>query len=122
MGLFDTLSHAQLSALREKASPDEQQRLAPYEHRAFAREWTQENPLVAAPSLAVATPAYYIAKQPGIIQVMQAMGLVGPDATPPSLEQVRQGYLGILEGLTNKLRTTETNTGSSSTGLFGPLR
>lgn len=66
-----------------------QELLAPQEHRAFAREWTQENPLVAVPSLVVATPLYAAAK---------ALGLVSA-RTKPSVNQVVQGYTGILDGL-----------------------
>lgn len=79
---------AELRALREQPGAN-QEMLAPQEHRAFAREWVQENPLVAVPSLAVATPAYAIAKQLGLMS----------GRTKPSLYQVGQGYAGILDGL-----------------------
>jgi len=59
------------------------------EHRAFAREWTQENPLLAVPSLTFAIPGYAIAKK---------LGLIGA-RTQPSLEQVGQSYMGIWDGL-----------------------
>lgn len=78
----------ELRALRDQPGAD-QNKLAAMEHRAFAREWTQENPLVAVPSLAVATPLYAGAK---------ALGLMS-GRSKPSLYQVGQGYAGILDGL-----------------------
>lgn len=116
------LSHAELYNMRDKADQAMQPLLAPYEHRAFAREWTQESPLVAAPSLAAAAPLYYVGKQKPLIGLMQRFGWVGPEATPASLEQLVQSYKGIAEGLTNRLRTGGTDTSSSATGLFGSLR
>jgi hypothetical protein len=79
---------AELRSARDTPGAN-QEVLAPQEHRAFAREWTQENPLVAVPSLAVATPLYAAAK---------ALGLVGA-RTKPTLNQVGQGYMGIYDGL-----------------------
>jgi hypothetical protein len=87
-GLLGNLSHAELMALREKSPPERQGMLAPYEHRAFAREATAENPLMAL-SLATAIPAYQLAK------LLRLHG----SRTGPSLEQMRQGYVGIGEGL-----------------------
>lgn len=66
-----------------------QERLAPQEHRAFAREWVQENPFVAVPSLTAAIPLYAAAK---------ALGLQGA-RTKPSFAQIGQGYMGIWDGL-----------------------
>jgi hypothetical protein len=67
-----------------------QRLLAPFEHQAFAREWTRENPYLAVPSLAAAIPVYQGAK---------LLGLGGPDATPASLDQLFAGYRGMMEGL-----------------------
>lgn len=78
----------ELRAARNLPGAD-QQKLAPMEHRAFAREWTQENPLLAVPSLAFAIPGYAVAKK---------LGLIGA-RTQPSLEQIGQSYLGIFDGL-----------------------
>jgi hypothetical protein len=65
--------------------------LSPYEHRAFAREEVSQNPLSAIP-LAGAIPAYQLQKL-----------LTGAGArTPPSLDQMKQGYLGIWEGLNGR--------------------
>lgn len=79
---------SELRAARDLPGAD-QQKLAPMEHRAFAREWTQENPLLAVPSLAFAIPGYAVAKK---------LGLIGA-RTQPSLEQIGQSYLGIFDGL-----------------------
>lgn len=86
---LDTATWEQLLALRRGASPEDQDRIAPYEHRAYARERVKDDPL-NAPGLAVAIPAYQLAK---------ALRLVG-SRTRPSLDQVTQGYKGIWEGLT----------------------
>lgn len=92
------LSHADLFALREKykfENPRLYEYLAPFEHQAFAREWTRESPFIAAPSLFFATPAYAMAKGLGF---MTNQG----EATPPSLNQIMAGYRGIFEGLTSR--------------------
>lgn len=78
----------ELRAARDKPGAN-QELLAPQEHRAFAREWTQENPLVAVPSLVAAIPLYAAAKQ---------LGLIGA-RTKPSWNQIGQSYMGIYDGL-----------------------
>lgn len=78
----------ELRSAREQPGAN-QAALAPQEHRAFAREWTQENPLLAVPSLAFAIPGYAIAKK---------LGLIGA-RTQPSFEQMGQSYMGIYDGL-----------------------
>ena len=106
--LFDPekLDHASLARLRDLygSNSDFGRYLAPYEHQAFAREWTQEAPYIAPLALAAATPAYYLAKQPMFSGLSSRLGLVGPDASPPSLEQVLRGYRGIGQGLRNLFR------------------
>lgn len=67
-----------------------QQLLAPYEHRAFAREATRENPLMAVP-IALATPLYAGAKAAGFMR--------DDNTTDPSMKQVAQGLTGVGEGL-----------------------
>lgn len=88
---YGRLTHAQLARLRDQY-PDNslmQDTLAPYEHQAFAREWTQDNPLVAAPALAVSIPGYALAKLLGISH----------GRTKPSLAEMAGGYRGIGQGL-----------------------
>ena len=83
------LPHSKLLDLRkENTAPGVQELLAPYEHRAFAREEVSENPLKALPLLFM-IPGY---------QGVKAMGLGGA-RTGPSLEQFKQGNIGILDGL-----------------------
>lgn len=83
-------THAVLSALRNRTvDPAEQRRIAPAEHRAFAREWTQEQPLLAVPSLIAAIPTYSVAKAAGILRAR----------TPASLDEMAEGYRGLGEGI-----------------------
>lgn len=88
---YGRLTFAQLRALRDQYPDDSpmQAQLAPYEHQAFAREWTQDNPLVAAPALAVSVPGYALAKLLGIKH----------GRTPASWAEMAGGYRGIGQGL-----------------------
>lgn len=88
---YTAMSHADLLRLRNSLAPDDprQAEIAPYEHAAFAREWTMENPLVAVPSLAVAIPGYTAGK---------ALGLFGT-RSPASFREMGQSYRGIGRGL-----------------------
>lgn len=81
-------THAQLYALRSQPGADHN-RLAGLEHRAFAREWTQENPWLAVPSLSAAIPLYTAAKALGFTNAR----------SKPSFQEIKQGYAGILDGL-----------------------
>src|SRR5438445_755337 len=72
--------------------PTQQAMLAPYEHRAYAREEVAQNPLMALP-YAFMVPGY------------QALKLMGAGArTPPSLDELGQGWTGTLEGLKQAMR------------------
>lgn len=84
-------THAELFNVRANISQDKetQAKAAPAEHRAFAREWTKENPMVAVPSLLAAIPLYSIAKATGIIKAR----------SPASIDEVAEGYRGLMEGL-----------------------
>ena len=92
MGLLDGLSNLdQVELLRRRRlvnDPAAQDLLAGLEHRAYARETVQANPLMAL-SLLVATPAY---------QADKAIGATN-SRSAPSLQQMGQGLLGIGEGL-----------------------
>jgi hypothetical protein len=88
---FDQMSMDQLQYLRNANRPDDkelQNYLADYEHRAFAREEVQNNPLMAL-SLLVGTPAYAALKTLGLMR----------GRSDPSLRQIKSGLLGTLEGL-----------------------
>lgn len=63
--------------------------LGPAEHRAFAREWTQEQPLRAVPSLLAGIPAYTGAKALGLTKAR----------SPASLNEMAEAYRGMWEGL-----------------------
>lgn len=81
-------SHAQLWLDRAKAgSKEEQNELAPKEHKAFAKELVAEKPWMA-PSLAVAIPAYQVQK-----------AITGASRSDASMKQVTEAYKGIGEGL-----------------------
>ena len=107
-----------LNDARNGASPEMQKVLAPLEHRAFTKGLVSENPLMAIP-MAVATPAYtagkVIAKGPtapgpagipyNMIRELTRSKKLGLQNTrsPASVEEMKQGYIGILEGLLSKL-------------------
>ena len=93
-GILGAMSHADLYRLRQQTQdPELQNLLAGYEHRAFAREATAENPWLA-PSLAVATPLY---------QLYKLLGL-GASRSQPSMNQAVQGLTGVGEGLLSQFR------------------
>lgn len=83
-----SLSHEDLARLRNQTGAN-QGMLGPYEHRAFAREFAGERPLAAALSLPFAIPAYTGYK---------ALG-GGKARSPASLEEMKQAYIGLMEGL-----------------------
>ena len=84
-----TADHASLYMARYGAKDKNlQDLLAAYEPRAFAREATRENPLMALP-IAAGIPLYQIAKMLGLTSSRSA----------PSAFQAGQGLLGIGEGL-----------------------
>jgi hypothetical protein len=90
-GVVDNLSWGELFDLRnapENQSRERQAVLGPAEHRAYAREAVREKPSNAL-GLAVATPAYTLAK---------LFGAVGA-RSPASLGEVLAGYQGIGQGL-----------------------
>jgi len=88
------LSHAELYQLREKQKGlADQLRLAPLEHRAFAREVTANNPLMAL-SLGAAIPLYSASKALGISKAR----------TPANLDEITGGFTGIGEGLAEYVR------------------
>lgn len=79
--------HATLYAARQYVPKELQGQISPYEHRAFAREATAENPLMALP-IAAGTLAYQPYKM-----------LTGQSRSGPALNQVGQGLVGVGEGL-----------------------
>lgn len=85
-----SMDHSSLYAARGRLPRDARamhDKIAPYEHRAFAREATAENPLMALP-IAAGTLAY----QPYKL-------LMGQSRSGASLDQVGHGLAGVGEGL-----------------------
>ena len=76
---------------------------APYEHQAFARGFIEENPWIGPPALALASPAYQVAKLPALMPYSQRLGIVGEGASPSSIDQLIHEYRGIGQGITNNL-------------------
>ena len=91
MNDYGSMSHADLLNLRRSLAPNDpmQAVIGPYEHAAFAREWTQENPVAAVPSLALAIPAYTVGKALGLTHAR----------SPASWGEMGQSYRGIGQGL-----------------------
>lgn len=86
------MPHSLLYSARGYVPKEQQNLIAPYEHRAFAREATAENPLMSAP-IAVGSLLYPLYKT-----------AVSPGRSDPSFNQVGQGLLGVGEGLKQKVR------------------
>ena len=98
---YANMSHADLLSLRNSLANDDprHREIAPFEHRAFAREWAQESPLLASASLPFAIPAYTTAKALGAVSAR----------SPASLDEMAQGYRGLGEGLLENLRRFNLN-------------
>ncbi len=79
-----------LVGMRRDIPPDDprQAAVAPYEHRAWAREQVASNPLLA-PVYAALVPGYQLAK------LVRSIGA----RTEPSMDQLTQGMTGIAEGV-----------------------
>lgn len=99
--LLETMGHGDLQMLRKVNESNQavQQKLSPFEHQAWAREYTQENPISGALAVPVLTAGYTAAKLPVIRDVAQKFGLVNADATPASFDQLRAGFAGMKQGL-----------------------
>ena len=88
---YERMTHAELMQLRNSL-PDESPLhalIAPYEHQAFAREYTKQRGWGAVPSLMVAIPGYTAAK---------GMGMIGA-RSPASLTELVKGYKGMGQGI-----------------------
>ena len=99
---LEDMSHQDLSLLREYNlnNKDAQTMLAPYEHQAFTREATSENPLMAIP-IALATPLYAAAKSIG--------AMTDASTTAPSLKQVGHGLKGVGQGIYESMMSKLNN-------------
>jgi hypothetical protein len=85
------MSFIELSGLRYKYDKDteKQKKIAPFEHRAYAREAVTDNPLLAPLFAAFLIPGYQVAK---------AVGAHG-SRTGVDRRQVVEGLLGVGEGI-----------------------
>jgi hypothetical protein len=92
------MSWADLQDLRTKAGADtaKQMQIAPYEHRAYAREQVSESPL-RAPLYAVMPAGYQVAKAVGAIPTDE-------QSTPPSMKQMVEGMKGAYEGASTAVK------------------
>jgi len=88
------IPHSLLYSARSKVPSEQQNLISPYEHRAFAREATMENPLMALPIAASVIP----------YQLYKAVD--GRSRSTPSIDQVLQGFLGVGEGLVGAVKNT----------------
>lgn len=104
----------QMQRIRAAAPQQYQAQLGPIEHAAFAREGVGANPAMAVP-LAAATPLYtaakFAAQQPDLMRAAMPFGLGGimseaakalgydQSRSPPTLNEIGQGYKGIFQGL-----------------------
>lgn len=117
-GQMGAMDHATLYNARRGATPAQQDQLAGYEHRAFAREATADNPLLALP-IAAGALAYQPYKM-----------LTGQSRSGASLGQVGQGLQGVGEGLWGAFQKMvesprpgpQSNAYSPATGLLGSLQ
>jgi hypothetical protein len=81
------LDHASLYNARNYVPKGMQNAISPYEHRAFAREATAENPLMGLPIAA------------GVLAYQPYKAITGESRSAPALNQVGQGLYGVGEGL-----------------------
>lgn len=93
------MSFADLSALRTKyaGNKEKQIEIAPFEHRAYARETVEANPHLAPVFAGLLIPGYQAAKLHGVAPTSGESGL-----TPASMKQVTEGLTGVGEGLYNR--------------------
>lgn len=98
-GMLSDKSHADLYMMRARSDPRMQGMLAPIEHRAFAREWAQESPVVAGLSLPFAIPAYQLAKLLGLQSAR----------TPASLDELFGGLQGYTEGMLSHMPSAQAS-------------
>ncbi len=89
----------ELMMARHALPPDDPQQaqVAPFEHRAWARERVAENPLLA-PAYAAMVPGYQLVK------LVRSFGGDRGARTAPSMDQLAGGMTGIAEGVQQWLR------------------
>ena len=80
-------------------NPQAQELIAPYEHRAYAREEAASNPVSALGYATLLVPGYQLAK-------MAHLTPVDDMSTGPSMKQLMSGIQGAGEGFGQFMRTT----------------
>lgn len=84
------MSHSDLIQLRDKnPSKEAQDAIAPYEHRAFAREYVAENPVTGTLGMIGAIPGYQVAKAAGLTK----------SRSGASVDQAVEAAKGVGEGV-----------------------
>lgn len=117
------MTHAELFLAREKPGAD-QRRLAPAEHRAFAREAVEENPIMAL-SLGIAIPAYTAAKMLAnvskdvpLFSTLFSAANLDKSRSGASLKEVTEGFKGISEGLNRSATRLSSSAFSAGKNLL----
>lgn len=99
---MNDMSLMELQRLRRNNQDDPSQAtIAPYEHQAFARAWTRDQPVLAPIALTTVQPFYTAAKAIGLTDGMRKLGWLDDDGekeSPPSFAEIGRGYKGIAQG------------------------
>jgi len=93
---WDERSHHEwLQARLNTDDPLEQAAFAPAEHRAFAREYTRDNPVAGTIAIPLSTLGYYLGKKAGLVKGTR---------TPADFDQVWAGLEGTAQGLKDAIK------------------
>lgn len=103
---LDQMSWEDLLALRKQVEGDQQQqnKVANYEHQAYAREEVERDPMQAL-VMQAAIPGYQLKKQ-----VQRGLNAVAPEVFPQGsrsqggFAQMASGYKGVLQGLLARMQ------------------
>ena len=86
-----SVTHQQMMAFRRLSTmqdPMMQEIIAPYEHMAWSREYTKDNPRTGSDVMSLGVPMYQLGKMIG----------VNRGRTPASMDELFAGYQGISQG------------------------
>ena len=87
----------------QTVDPSAQALIAPYEHRAYAREQVAENPLMAPVYSGLLIPGYQAGKATGLLSAR----------TPASWDEFMGGQRGVAEGLADWWRRRQASPGTA---------
>lgn len=98
---YGTMSWDQLLNLRNAIAPDDpaQNVLGPYEHQAYARETTENSPILGPIQMALAIPAYAAARKMGVLH----------GRSDPSWDSILAGYRGVGQGIQHNMHPLVTS-------------